>query len=44
MAAFGAAATAFGAAPDARPIQLAIGLSFLGEALAVTRRAVTGAL
>jgi hypothetical protein len=39
MLAFGAAATRCGMSPSARPVQLAIGLSFLGEAVAVTRRA-----
>jgi hypothetical protein len=39
MLAFGAAATRCGMSSSARPVQLAIGLSFLGEAVAVTRRA-----
>ncbi|KUL40893.1 DUF1453 domain-containing protein [Actinoplanes awajinensis] len=38
MAAFGLLATRLGMRPEARPIQLSIGLSFLGESLAVTLR------
>ncbi|GAA4607611.1 hypothetical protein BJY16_006421 [Actinoplanes octamycinicus] len=38
MAGFGLVAARLGMRPEARPVQLGIGLSFLGEALAVTRR------
>ena len=41
MAAFSVLAERLGMRPQARPIQLAIGLSFLGESLAVTVRALT---
>ena len=40
MAAYGFLAGRLGMRPQARPVQLAIGVSFLGEALAVTRRAL----
>jgi hypothetical protein len=38
MAAFAVLAARLGMRPEARPIQLSIGLSFLGESLAVTLR------
>ncbi|GAA4936113.1 hypothetical protein [Actinoplanes utahensis] len=41
MLGFGLLAAKLGVRPDASPIQLGIGLSFLGESLAVTRHALT---
>ncbi|MFY7070053.1 hypothetical protein ACOQFV_29710 [Nocardiopsis changdeensis] len=40
MAAFDLAAAALGMAPDARPVQSALGVGFLGEAPAVGHRAL----
>ncbi|MGW2256066.1 DUF1453 domain-containing protein [Kitasatospora sp. NPDC001660] len=40
-AGFAQAAEHFGLAPDARPVQLSIGVGFLGEALTVGRRALS---
>ncbi|MFE6499373.1 DUF1453 domain-containing protein [Kitasatospora sp. NPDC057738] len=41
VACFAALAGHFGLAPDARPVQLSIGVGFLGEALVVGRRGVS---
>ncbi|MBO1418804.1 DUF1453 domain-containing protein [Streptomyces sp. FH025] len=41
MAGFAVAAGHFGLAPDARPVQLSIGVGFLGEALVVGYRALS---
>ncbi|MEV7184284.1 DUF1453 domain-containing protein [Kitasatospora sp. NPDC093102] len=41
MAGFAALAAHFGLAPEARPVQLSIGVGFLGEALVVGFRAVS---
>jgi hypothetical protein len=40
LAGFDLVATRLGAHPEARPVTLAVGVSFLGEALAVTLRAM----
>ncbi|MFD0401401.1 DUF1453 domain-containing protein [Kitasatospora sp. NPDC127121] len=44
MAGFGLLAGRFGLAPDARPVQLSIGVGFLGEALAVGCRVLVAGL
>ncbi|WP_371522564.1 hypothetical protein [Kitasatospora sp. NBC_01300] len=44
MAGFGFLAGRFGLAPDARPVQLSIGVGFLGEALAVGCRVLVAGL
>ncbi|WP_224282352.1 DUF1453 domain-containing protein [Streptomyces sp. LS1784] len=44
MAGFAMLAARFGLAPDARPVQLSIGVGFLGEALVVGFRAVSSGI
>ncbi|MEV7024898.1 DUF1453 domain-containing protein [Kitasatospora sp. NPDC093558] len=44
MAGFAALAAHFGLAADARPVQLSIGVGFLGEALAVGYRALSSSV
>ncbi|MFJ7909484.1 hypothetical protein [Kitasatospora sp. NPDC096204] len=44
MAGFAALAAHFGLAADARPVQLSIGVGFLGEALTVGRRGLSSGI